>query len=225
MFFQKSTLSIFVAAACILSHEAHAKSSSLRGANSDISNEGKRALSEDERSYFLVDERKNFGQAREYCKSLGMDLASITSAEENRIVAQLCESANSGSLCWTGLAPQWLDGTEYIYRNNESYLQNAVVISGKKRSWVDYGGWRYSKGNKERAFVCSDVIPEEISLAAPPHQPLLRPRPPVLKLRQSIPLPQPPRCLLLQPPPQILLRLQNSCAQPVGLPMGATKNA
>mmetsp|Transcript_8532 Transcript_8532/g.15616 ORF Transcript_8532/g.15616 Transcript_8532/m.15616 type:complete len:702 (-) Transcript_8532:163-2268(-) len=162
MYFQKNAISLFVAAASFPIHAVHAKPYSLRGANSDTSIEGKRNLSEDERSYVLVDERKKFGEAREYCKSLGMDLASITSAEENRMVAELCKSASNGSLCWIGLAPQWLDGSEYIYQgNNESYLQDAVVISGKKRSWVDYGGWRYSKGRKERAFICSgEIIPE-----------------------------------------------------------------
>lgn len=124
------------------------------------------------RPYSLVDQKKTFSEARAYCQAFGLDLASITSEEENDAVAQRCEDATNGIMCWIGLSDaasegslEWLDGTRSVYENwntvgnsgaNQTESRNAVTISGTQQSWMDWGAWEYARDvdNLERVFIC-----------------------------------------------------------------------
>lgn len=128
-------------------------------------------------AYSLIDQKKSASDARDYCLSYGSDLASISSAEENTEVANLCGSAANGVLCWIGLSdaaqegsPEWLDGSALVYQNwnpdevhngdNQGDGRDNVVISGVEYWWFVQGAWKYNDGDVERVFVCNGDVPD-----------------------------------------------------------------
>lgn len=114
--------------------------------------------------YALYDNLTNYGQAQELCKNMGGHLATITSAEENKVVASLID--NSEREYWLGandvaLEDTWVWDTgepftyenwnkddKYTEPNNYDGVEHYMTLY-KNGKWNDarYGAHIYDNGN------------------------------------------------------------------------------
>ena len=120
------------------------------------------------REYFLYkDSWQDIHDAYNQCKANGMDLAVITSPEENALVADLCSYYTPHPDCWIGLTSwdvdlnRWTDhSTKIIYTNFRNTKPNnpaGVVMNTMPQPHVNPGEWLYISNLDSKATICSRV--------------------------------------------------------------------
>ncbi|KAF1767214.1 hypothetical protein GCK72_007173 [Caenorhabditis remanei] len=112
--------------------------------------------------YTFHDVPTAFVQAQEACEKDCGNLASVTSANENRYIATLSNRLFSGNFYIGGLWPSsnvfyWFDGSAWNYNNiDPSYSHNAncIAVSNSIASSVASGLWFSIKCHIPYSFVC-----------------------------------------------------------------------
>ena len=102
---------------------------------------------------------KTWNDARSHCKSLGGDLASVSSLEINTFLTILTSDQAWIGGYKSGSSWKWTDGSSVDYSN---------WMSGQPNNWGGnqdkiyinrdgLGGWDDDKGSSERYFICEKL--------------------------------------------------------------------
>ena len=172
---------------CVLASTAHA--SLLDGNYAD--EQAQRRLTY-ERVYTFHPELKSWHNAREYCSSIGGNLATAHSEAENDMIFGVRGTNDA----WIGLTDQieystegfwvWEDGSQTDYLNWATYEPNdasdnedcAIILGNKKWSDIDCG-LNFEEG-EGHPFICQVDItytPTRKPTPAPPPEPTRKPTP------------------------------------------------
>lgn len=135
--------------------------------------------------YYSSNFRKNWADAQALCRSLGGNLASITSPDENQFIAQ---AVGKQEAVWIGLSDQkqegafeWADGTPLGYSNWAAGQPDNVGSEGEDfallEGWLPNGKWTDQNRWVEKPFIleipCPGVQVEVLQTAGPPNGSLL----------------------------------------------------
>lgn len=87
-------------------------------------------------SYFVYTDSLNWVDAKEFCKSLGGHLATISDAQEQTFVEQLAQTCSERTNFWLGgyydrnrEIWKWVDGTPFTYTNWDSWNNGETEFS------------------------------------------------------------------------------------------------
>uniref|UniRef100_A0A4W3GF31 C-type lectin domain-containing protein n=1 Tax=Callorhinchus milii TaxID=7868 RepID=A0A4W3GF31_CALMI len=99
------------------------------------------------RDYYWIDQRKNWTEARDYCRNHYMDLISVRSAEEQKIISKMFDGDKP---LWIGLYNsnhttagwKWINEDEFSYahwKDNElnAHLGSEVCVAMKSGVWFN----------------------------------------------------------------------------------------
>lgn len=122
-------------------------------------------------TYRRFDDPMSWKAAKEYCEQLGGHLATITTAEEQNIIAQLISKGNKSSY-WLGATDEsvdgewlWITGEEFTYSNwghgqpDNSYsgTEDYLGISRLNQGWANTNEWNDFVENSlsyDGGFIC-----------------------------------------------------------------------
>ena len=119
---------------------------------------------------FSPAEAMTWQEAKDYCESLGGHLVTITSEEENKLVAELID------LAWLAGEPQtlyWLGGhydDQWKWVTDEEFSYKPMVLLRIADTWnylrtsFNYQLWVASTGNMKLGFICEwDPVPADFA--------------------------------------------------------------
>ncbi|XP_051899494.1 macrophage mannose receptor 1-like [Pristis pectinata] len=113
------------------------------------------SIGTEERLYFLVDQLKNWSEARDYCQRHYTGLLSVRSQQESEILGPLLTQAKWIGLYSNGVGSwQWSNGDAYQYANWSPSYPSRYAAGLPVCAYASDKGWGEEKCESHFSFVC-----------------------------------------------------------------------